>query len=168
MKRWSVIACILISGACVLSAGCTHGANERLIEAHGGYVFRPVELERASYVDFMAEKHRLTDDEFARLAVPLRKIGTEILGLTDAAVTDQSIPSIRSLPRLSGLNVCGTGITDAGLRRLSGMRSLRHLALDADKFSAEEAQDLKTALWGIRVVRLQRTPDIGSGWKSTD
>jgi hypothetical protein len=122
------------------------------INAAGGWVVwssgNPLGWEWANEIRF----DHLTDDELARILPDLNQVAElKCLGLTHTAVTDKSVEHLcdeirnrKGLPRLYGLYLARTGITDGALRHIEKVAQLRSLTLGETQITDSGLPYLKT------------------------
>jgi hypothetical protein len=77
----------------------------------------------------------------------------ERLLLSDSRVTDDGLKAVGELTSLKDLNLCSTRVTDRGLQHLKRLTNLEIIWLYDTPVTDEGADDLQSALPGLRIGR---------------
>ena len=133
-------------------------ADEEMLDQHGG-VFVPsgegplVHSTPVDSVRFKPEKRDLDDKEFAEVFPAIKRMDPLRLQLDGKdRLTDQSIELINQLRSLRALDVRGTGMTAAGLKRLQ-TKSLRTLDVSESLLTEEDLTEMRTGLPGTKIYQ---------------
>ena len=74
-----------------------------------------------------------------------------LLHLENSSVGDNDLEHLRGSTRLQYINLYGTGVTDAGLKPLEGLKHLRKLYVWQTKVSYDAAQEMEKGTAGLAV-----------------
>jgi internalin A len=90
-----------------------------------------------------------------RVIVDTKRPGKPVVGvdLDRTKVTDADLKELKELKSLRKLDLTGTKVTDAGVKELKVLKSLEVLFLTGTKVTDEGVKELKAALSGLLIVR---------------
>jgi len=83
--------------------------------------------------------------------------------LTQDAITDRTFGSLRSMSHLKKAYLESTPITDAGFRKLAGMKSLRELDLRNDPHITDASVSVLSTLTGLKDLDVRRSGITAAG-----
>lgn len=150
------------------SGGSTaeNGANgsEMLVglqEAGGQVILNRFDKESGKLVSEVHFSGTQTRDEHLLLLKPLKNIA--ILSLVSCpGITDSGLERIKGIRTLQHLNLSGTRITDKGLKELNDLHNLRYLELESTEVTDAGLNELR-GLKNLRFLNLARTDISGAG-----
>jgi hypothetical protein len=105
-------------------------------------------------IDFTRDK--MNDDDLSRAYPHLKTYAPHRLSLRGREISDLSISLLMQLDCVERLDLTDTLVTEAGLRRLGAMNSLRELWVGDQQFETEELARIRAALPTTKVY-LTRT-----------
>jgi Leucine-rich repeat (LRR) protein len=90
----------------------------------------------------------------------LKGLNVGSLSIEGCAITDAGLKELLAVPSIRSLNLAGTQITDAGLKELSGLPNLRHVSLASTSVTDNGLKNLAACknLTGLNLGRTKITP----------
>ena len=124
-----------------MMVGCTAQGPEIAVEdaIQLRYVFQPNGLDLS--------RLPVTDNHLTAIPADVNR-----LALVDTSVTDQGVPTLVKLQRLSRINVAGTRITDDGLQELGKLPTLEWVCVNRTQVTQAGINRLKEARPDVAVI----------------
>lgn len=107
----------------------------------------------------------ITDDDIRALVRDGAEI--EYLNLNGTEISDETIPQLKQLNRLTHLNLAHTQITDAGLQQLADSGNLEYLSLTGTRINDDSLRYLR-GLTNLKRLDLMHTSITDAGLKSLE